>query len=161
MFSLCQYELLHVDFPLNHSLIPSPPHCSRSWSPAPAHFSQAMFSLSTPQTCHSLGIHQMPSDFPFFPHYLTAPPKYTPVLTSLIYSAVTWTSPPTSSICISSLISHSLHLYQCPAFLLMSVHQLFFWLLNHWTAPALPPSSAFGFSPAYPWNPDTRSSSWH
>ncbi len=88
---------------------PSPPHCSQSLSPAPAHFSQAMYFPSTPQTCHPLAIHQMPSDIPFVPHYLTAPPKYTPVLTSLICSAIACAFPANLLTCISSLISHSLY----------------------------------------------------
>ncbi len=49
-----------------------------------------------------------PQTFPSFPNYLTAPTINTPVLTSLICSAVTWTVSPTSSPAPQTLISHTL-----------------------------------------------------
>lgn len=50
---------------------------------------QVLQSVSRFFHCHFASIHQVPSDYPFFPHHLTAPSIYTPVSTSLICSAVT------------------------------------------------------------------------
>ncbi len=66
-------------------------------------------AASMPRHCHLPSVHQMPSDFPSFPHHLTAPPIFTPVPTSLICSAVAWPSSPATSLASHSLIGHSLH----------------------------------------------------
>lgn len=63
-FNLLQSE--HQSLSQPHSLIPSPLHYSLS--PVPTHFSQAMFIPSTPHTCHPQVVHQMPVEFPSFPH---------------------------------------------------------------------------------------------
>ncbi len=80
----------------HHFLIPSPPHCSVPVSISCSLLAGHVHSFNSPDLPFSLHPPDA-SNLPFFPHYLTALPKYTPVLTSLISSAFTWTSLPTSS----------------------------------------------------------------